>query len=384
MKKMFILFSLLTFLIIPDPISAQGWSATTRLSWNSGDSEYPDIASDSGNNVHVIWRDNTPGQYDIFYKKSTDKGTSWSALNRLTWDPRFSLGTDLVIDTLDNLHLAWNNGTSVDYDIFYKKSTDGGTNWSSPKRLTWSTEGAVGPKMAVDSTDHVHMVYQVNLSSNTDLFYKKSTNNGQDWSPPKRLTWNSGLSWRQDIAIDSNDDIYIVWDDTTPGESEIYYKKSTDGGSSWSAIDRLTWNSGPSHSPSIAVDSNDNVHIVWADHTPGNNEIYYKMSTNGGSSWQSPKRLTWNSGDSNSPDLAVNPRDVLHVFWHDDSTGDFEIYCKISLDNGTTWFPVDRITWSNTHSWNPRIAISNVGDLHLTWIENLGNNEILYKNKIAN
>jgi len=92
----------------------------------------------------------------------------------------------------------------------------------------------------------------------------------------KRLSWTSGVSFSPVIAVDSSDNLHLVWDDDTPGNFEIYYKKSTDGGATWTANKRLTWTSSYSWNPSVAVDSSGNVHVVWEDDTPGNWEIYYK------------------------------------------------------------------------------------------------------------
>jgi hypothetical protein len=105
-----------------------------------------------------------------------------------------------------------------------------------------------------------------------------------DWTPAKRLTWNSGISQYPAIALDSLGRLHVVWSDDTPGNKEIYYKKSTDGGTTWLPNQRLTWNSGGSKWPAIAIDSSDNLHIVWEDTTltPGNGEIYYRQSTDGG------------------------------------------------------------------------------------------------------
>jgi len=100
-----------------------------------------------------------------------------------------------------------------------------------------------------------------------------------DWGATKRLTWNSGDSYFPAIAIDSNNNLHVVWHDWTPGNWEIYYKRSTDGGLSWGATKRLTWNSGNSLYPGIAIDSNNNLHVVWCDYTPSNYEIYYKKGT---------------------------------------------------------------------------------------------------------
>ena len=80
------------------------------------------------------------------------------------------------------------------------------------------------------------------------------------------------------------DYIHLVWFDDTPGNREIYYTKSTNGGTSWTTK-RLTYNTGESDYPNIAITSNDHIHMVWHDDTPGSREIYHKKSTNGGVSW---------------------------------------------------------------------------------------------------
>jgi hypothetical protein len=46
-----------------------------------------------------------------------------------------------------------------------------------------------------------------------------------DWTPAKRLTWNSGTSQYPVIAVDSSDKLHVVWVDDTPGNLEIYYMK---------------------------------------------------------------------------------------------------------------------------------------------------------------
>ncbi len=91
--------------------------------------------------------------------------------------------------------------------------------------------------------------------------------------------------------------IYVVWYDETPGNTEIYFKKSDDGGATWTTNKRLTNNAGDSMYPAIAVDGS-NIYVVWQDYTPGNTEIYFKKSDDGGVTWTTTKRLTNNAGDS--------------------------------------------------------------------------------------
>lgn len=97
--------------------------------------------------------------------------------------------------------------------------------------------------------------------------------------------------------------IALAWHDDTPGNYEIYLKTSLDNGATWSAAKRLTNNSGESAVPSIAA-SGSNIHIAWHDNTPGNYEIYIKTSLNNGAAWSEAKRLTNNAGGSYVPSLA--------------------------------------------------------------------------------
>jgi hypothetical protein len=108
-----------------------------------------------------------------------------------------------------------------------------------------------------------------------------------------------------DIATDSSNAIHVVWSDDTPGAYEIYYRKSDDGGS--------TWTSGESLGPDIAIDSGDSIHVVWHDGTPGNAEIYYKQSTDGGTTWSPTKRLTWTSGQSQEAGHGASSSNILHI-----------------------------------------------------------------------
>ena len=44
-----------------------------NVSKNNGTSQLPQIAA-QGNNVYVVWQDNTPGNYDILLKRSPNNG----------------------------------------------------------------------------------------------------------------------------------------------------------------------------------------------------------------------------------------------------------------------------------------------------------------------
>ncbi|MBK8549512.1 MAG: hypothetical protein IPL53_00075 [Ignavibacteria bacterium] len=98
------------------------------------------------------------------------------------------------------------------------------------------------------------------------------------WLPEVRLTNATGISYTSynnawPIAA-NGDTILVFFSDNRDGNDEIYYKRSFDGGDSWSSDSRLTNASSLSWCPSAGI-SGAVVHVVWYDDREGNSEIYY-------------------------------------------------------------------------------------------------------------
>ncbi len=362
------------------PVAQAGWTTAKRLTWNSGHSYYPAIAVGPSGQLHIVWQDSAPGNWQIYYKRSTDGGTTWSAARRLTWTSGGSMSPAIAVDPDGRVHMLWNDATSGNDEIYYTKSADGGDTWATKKRLTWTSGGSTNPAIAVDSSGHLHAVWHDNTPANFEIYYKRSTDCGATWTTGKRLTWTLGDSVSPAVVADSSGTIHLVWEDRTPGNYEIYYKKSTDGGTTWTTNKRLTWNAGWSQFPAIQVDSSDRLHVVWDDGTTGNFEIYYKKSSNGGSTWTASRRLSWNSGYSYSPSICVDAAAALHIVWHDNTNGDFELCYKKSTDGGTSWTTVQRITSNSGFSGWAAIASDASANLHVVYYDDTpGNYEIYYK-----
>lgn len=113
---------------------------------------------------------------------------------------------------------------------------------------------------------------------------------------------------------------------------EIYYRRSSDRGSTWGPDTRLTTAPLPSARPSIAAAASE-LHVVWFDFRDGNAEIYYKRSGDGGASWEPDTRLTFATGDSQHPTVSATD-DAVHVLWFDDRDGNAEIYYKRKKGGG--------------------------------------------------
>jgi len=353
--------------------------AGKRLTWTSGYSGAPAIAVDASGRLHAVWQDNTPGNYEIYYRKSTNGGVSWTTSKRLTWTSGYSGAPAIAVDASGNPHVVWHDNTSGNYEIYHKKSTTGGVSWTTAKRFTTTSGPSQNPDIAVDASGNPHVVWQDNTPGNEEIYYRKSPDGGTTWAANKRLTWTSGGSGLPAVGAGPSGRIHVTWRDYTAGSYEIYYKKSTNGGANWTANQRLTWNSGASDAPAIGVSSAGNPHVVWRDNTSGNYEVYYRKSTDGGATWAVNQRLTWTSGASYAPDIAVGPSSHLSVVWADSTPGNSEVYLKRSANWGGSWAANKRLTWNSGGSEAPAVSVDSSGNLHIVWQDNTpGNYEIYY------
>jgi hypothetical protein len=361
-------------------LPAGAWTISHRLTWTSGQSSNPAVAVDPSSNIHLVWSDSTPGNTEIYYRKSPDGGANWAAAKRLTSTLGASSHPAIFADASGCLHLVWSDETPGNGEIYYKKSTDGGTTWSANKRLTWTSGQSFEPTMAADLSGNLHVIWEDSTPGNGEIYYVRSTDGGATWAASKRLTWNSGLSYEPALAVDPSGDVQAAWVDGSPGNWEIYHKKSTDRGATWGDSRRLIWTSGGSYAPAAALFAPAHLLVFWSDNTPGNYEIYCIKSMDGGATWAKSQRLTWTSGDSWWPAAALETSADWHLVWYDNTPGNDEIYYRRSKDGGATWSAIIRLTTNTGLSEYPDIAVDLSGSLHVVWSDSTpGNYEIYYR-----
>ena len=211
------------------------------------------------------------------------------------------------------------------------------------------------------------------------------------------IFWNDDDSRLPDIVIDSSGDLHVVWSDYTDGiwgtDSEIMYT-SYSASTGWSMATVISdgynnnyWNSGSSQNPTIAIDNDDNLHVVWQDYTDGiwgtDSEIMY-ASYSESTGWSNAtvisdgyNNIYWNSGSSLNSAIRLDNTGKIHVVWDDGSDGlwgtDIEIM-YVSYTEATGWSNAtvisdgyNEVYWNNDPSYHPKIACDNNGDIHVVW-----------------
>jgi len=288
------------------------WEPRLQLRFSEGVVKEPAIAA-YGANVYVVWRDTAfdPTSYwEIGFRRSTDYGATWQPIKRLTYTAGNSQWEAIAADGA-NVYVTWGDDTPGTFQTYFRRSADSGATWLPSQRLSASGMFECTPVVAANGSD-VYVVWVGWPGSQGDIYFRKSTDGGTTWNPAKQLTANTGNSGWPNIAVNGSN-VYVVYYDNSPGNYEIYLRKSTSSGVTWNAAQKITNTAGSSWYPDLAV-SGSNLCLTWTDDTPGNFEIYYKKSANGGASWEAEQRLTDNAAESNYPAVAANNTKV-YVAW---------------------------------------------------------------------
>jgi hypothetical protein len=238
--------------------------------------------------------------------------------------------------------VVWHDDRHGENEIYFKRSTNGGTTWESEVRLTTTSSDSSFPQIAVTGGGEVHVVFQDNrahlIAQRFNIYYLRSPDLGVTWEEEVPIRENAGRSLRPSIAA-RNDVVHVSWHDISAGMFDIYYSRSTDAGVTWEAPPRQLTSkpasldpdtSLPQHPPSlrprIAL-AGERVLLTWYDccHDreplrrlyPDRWEIYVQESRNQGETFRNAVRLTDSPAESTFPDAVWLSNTEFLVAWSD-------------------------------------------------------------------
>ena len=222
------------------------------------------------------------------------------------------------------------------------------------------------------------------LWANSRIFFSKSTDAGDAWSPNLMISQDDDILWgfMPHLALDAFGKIYVAYNlvNDNTSNTEVCFTKSTDGGDSFS-LPVLVNDSAEVHHqryPAIAVDSSgQNVYVVWEDwrNPQYRIDIYLTRSTDGGASFLPSVRVNDDddSVDQWFPVIACNETGQnVYVAWEDyrDTLYGENVYFARSTDYGQTfglnYCVNDTIGTGTSNQRVPSIYYKN-NVIYLTW-----------------
>ena len=363
-------------------------------------SREPEIAVDRNGRIHVVWTDNSRGEWEVYYRKSVDGGLTWSPTRILfdfpgndsvMWFANIDGDDSLIVSAMgyakigqeiDSLPPSRIDTTFVWYP-WVATSIDEGDNWHITS-MPDSNMGSYASPVAVKNGRYSIAYWMVGK------FGYERTQEGLNFN------WrNAGENWQDSVPriinkkflniklMDDGSSFHIVGCciQRNTEDWEIGYWRS-ENGIDWNRV-WITKDSGDvffDYDPSLVKDDSGNLHIVWArkEDVGGTWQIYYTRSTDNGNTWSAMVPISSSMFGAWKPDIA-SKEDTLYVVWVDYRDGNSEIYGCRSTDRGVSWLSEERITFDNTFSTNPKIEVWN-DKLLLVWQDYRDGNWEIYFN----
>jgi hypothetical protein len=215
----------------------------------------PTITRDTNGDLLTAWYDNRGGNGSgLYFAKSTDGGKTFGKnvpVNDSTtytykvWIHNKYLAIDTSGGSYDGyIYTAWEDLRNdpifqSDYDVYFARSTDGGSSFNTNLRIVDDTKGApqIRPVLAVDNSGNIYAVWTdlrdtVGINTDVNIYFTKSTNGGASFSANSRIDDGPGftLSESPTITVNETGVIYVAYHDNRNGNADIYFTKSTNGG----------------------------------------------------------------------------------------------------------------------------------------------------------
>jgi hypothetical protein len=231
----------------------------------------------------------------------------------------------------NNIYVAWAR-LSATKDIFLARSTDGGNSFEAPVAVS-DIPGSQWPVPCVGANSEACVAWY--QWAQQEIRFDRSTNGGQSFGVDitiQHLAWQGGNINGEilvipfpatDVDITNgpySGHIYVAYMDYAPGntDTDIYFTRSTDGGTTWSQKVRInddSLNNGcDQFHPWLIVAPDGSIIVVFLDRRLDPNNLlmdcYMTTSTDGGDTWSPNERITTVSSDPTAGSTLENYTEI--------------------------------------------------------------------------
>jgi hypothetical protein len=336
--------------VLVSPASAITWGAVRPITTSGQAAAWAGSTTAYGTgNVAVIYVEAAGDEVRVHLRRSTDGGTTWTTPKRLSSTATTFASRAAVASNgwkLDAVFVEERMDGSA--KVMYRRSGDGGQTWSTP--LALSPTGARGgfPSVTRDGQGRVAVAWTNELTGKVSV--RVSTDSGASFGPRKDIATSTNQPWVDfdDFAVDAFPAVAIAG-----GTVNVAYytslpvlklRRSTDGGATWTPSVTLASN-GNGFKPAL-VAGGTSLLVGYAVYTGTDIYTAYRRSTNKGGSWSSPASLS-------SPNAAPSYQPVISFRggrWRialerclDDTCLASDAFYRHSAD-GLSWSTVSRVT----------------------------------------
>lgn len=403
------------FLFVAVLATAQEFSMPLRVNSDTTFSDREPWMHVHNGSIYLSWvKVPTTGPGEAYFTRSDDGGRSFLPEIKATTGAKIPAdlqrGAPFTIDTKGYIHMVWvemrfhGPDDKMQPDVFYIRSTDNGMTWSSEIVVSDDTSKYAQdfPSLAADSAGNVFLSFLDSRervwgsAENEQLYLRKSTDNGETWSPARRVNQMPGgiggtcECCKQDIQAAGNGFVTIAFRSSINGTAipsndrrDIHMVRSTDYGETFAeavVVQSEPWilSACPVSGPNTTLSEDGSLLSVWRDARQASGDVshvYLAQNFNGESA--TVNRQLDVSGEvlPNWPDIAQR-EEVTAIVYETNNRGlQYILSSPFSLQPDVK----SQIHFRGSRQQFVNVAFGANGDRYIAWQENRsGTNDIFF------
>lgn len=214
---------------------------------------------------------------------------------------------------------------------------------------------AAAPAVAVAADGTVHVAWE----QADGIWYRRRLN--QVWQNAVQVS----VEGEHPAVAVSSQRVIVAWSQEFGGRYEIFVR-SWDDASGWQNPLEVSHTDGSSVMPVLAVGPSGDVHLLWADTTPGASTIYHAISSDGGLTW--PVATPIADALGNNPTAVFDANGDLVAAWQYRASFAEKLRVWTSRYHDGVWSPPAPLTDGSQHALAPALGAGDA-QLALAWQE---------------
>lgn len=256
--------------------------------------------------------------------------------------------------TLYALSTTTSGGGTNPYRLYFQSSSNSGESFGTPLAIDSSQSSYDQVMLAsqIDAQNSIHVVYVVTDDYNTpsfaNLYYTRSDDAGSSWSAPVSIGTQGIIQANPALIVDgAGTNIYVCWkNNATASATNTFFASSTNSGASFSPLPITTSNTAAECG--LGMDTSGNVYLSYMDisSAPSTYGVFLTIYNLNTLSFSTPLALSSGSlvPDYNPPRVIVDSLNRVNILWAsnlDDSVADNDNLALARSTNGGSLFDID-------------------------------------------
>jgi hypothetical protein len=337
---------------------------------------------DGYNSVWAVWDSGSlvGGTAEILYSKLDSLGGCLIPETPVSNNPTFSHLPRVAVGALDNVHVIWRDDSPQGDGIWHAKLANDGSV-IVPSHLAVGGAGGGSstllPEMVINKYNELYIVWDEHPSGNNQMNFTRLDSLGNPIIDKILVSLPDVYAFWPGIGIDSFANAHIAYRSDSGAPDRLTYSKLDRTGN----ILISNYFLGTGYLPTLIADRSQNIHVVYADPAGPGTRIEYLKLDQSGTILIGPLTLSMHE-DNFVPHMAMDSLQYMHVVWSlisGDSSG--LMYTKIDT-LGNLLIPPTMVVGPpyGVYPWEPRIAVDQSNRIHLIWKDQrLNAEDIFYK-----